>query len=363
MSVITCYMPADSGNQYSENIKRCIRKAGYRTVAAKRMLREPMLFIRCKVFNFNWYENIDEDKNVWIQVIRKSILIWLLKACRKKIVYTVHNRIPHNAQKPAYGTAIMRLMLKHSDAVVGLCRETEGVVDEVYAKAAGKLHIIPHPNYIKNYRPARAGEVQRLRERYGLRESDFVLLMIGFVSPYKNIELLLEAVKMQDKAGIKLLLAGKPSSEKYKGQLLSKISQIGSSKVRADFRYIADSEISSFYGAADIAVLPYKMESVLNSGAVYLSFSLGRTVICPDIPTVREIKDESFLYQYQYTTEKEHLQKLAGAIRQAYQDYITDKEAFSAKGEMAYGYVSKYNSMDIVAKKYKKLYGRLFVTK
>ncbi len=356
MSVITCYMPADSGNQYSENIKRCIRKCGCRTVPARKILKNPVLFIQCKIFNFNWYENIDEDKNIWLQLFWKYAFIWLLKIFRKKIVYTVHNQMPHNAKNAAYGTAVMKMMLRHSDAVVGLCRETAHVVDRVYAKAGSRLYIIPHPNYIKNYRPAREDEVQKLRKHYGFKKTDFVLLMLGFVSPYKNIELLLEAVRMQDQADIKLLLAGKAVSETYRQRLLS---EIDSSKVQADFRYIKDSEISSFYGAADIAVLPYKTESVLNSGAVYLSFSLGKSVICPDIPSVREIEDKSFLYQYQYTTQNGHLKQLAASIGKAYQDYKADKEAFQSKGKRAYAYAAKYHSMEIVADMYKELYGNL----
>lgn len=356
MEIITCYIPGHSGNQYSENIKRCLKKAGYRTVSLKRLLRSPGLFFKCRIFNFNWYENIDEDKNIWFQLASKYLLVWFLKVCRKKIVYTVHNRIPHNAKNPAYGTAVMKLMLKHADAVAGMCSETAKVVDGIYAGAAEKLYIIPHPNYIRNYRPAGSRERRKLRERYGFKETDFVCLMIGYLSPYKNIELLAEAVYRQERTDIKLLVAGEASSAAYEKELLS---ELAAKKSCTDFRYIPDSEISGFYGLADIVVLPYKMESILNSGVVFLSFSLERTVICPEIPTVQDITDKSFLYTYQYSTDEEHLDKLMKAVSDAYEDFTRDRAAFQEKGKLAYAYAARYHSMSQTARMYQRMYGDL----
>lgn len=357
MDIITCYIPGYSGNQYSENIKRCLKKAGYHTVSFKRLVRSPGLFLRCRIFNFNWYENIDEQKNIWIQTGMKYMLVWILKLCRKKIVYTVHNRMPHNSAGPAHGTAVMKFMMKHADAVTGLCSETAKAVDEIYAGALEKLYIIPHPNYIRNYRLADEKEIQKKREQYGFRKTDFVCLMLGFVSPYKNIELLAEAADRLKQTNIRLLIAGCTESDIYKKVLLSKLEQ--NKKISVDFRYIPDSEISSFYGAADIAVLPYKMESVLNSGAVYLSFSLARTVICPDIPTIQDIADKSFLYTYHYSSDEEHLDRLTEALSDAYRDFITDRAAFREKGKRAFAYAERFHSMEKITQMYQELYREL----
>jgi glycosyltransferase involved in cell wall biosynthesis len=68
---------------------------------------------------------------------------------------------------------------------------------------------------------------------------------------------------------------------------------------------------------ADLVVLPYKMGSVLNSGTVILSFSYGKSVICPNIGTINDIEDKSAILNYGYICEADHKKALTDTIDRA----------------------------------------------
>ena len=88
----------------------------------------------------------------------------MLKIFRKKIVFTLHNKKPHNIEKDDYSVRLMRKMCKMSDAIVGMCEETYSVVEDLLPEAKNKVHIIPHPNYIYNYE---GNNNYNYRDKYG----------------------------------------------------------------------------------------------------------------------------------------------------------------------------------------------------
>ena len=155
----------------------------------------------------------------------------------------------------------------------------------------------------------------------------------------------------------KLLIAGRPCSDSYKEQLIERIG--GSEKIGFDFRFIPDEDIPDYYNSADIVVMPYHKDSSLNSGVVYLSFSLKRTVICPRIGTIKALQDHSFVYEYDYNSEQEHCINLKESILCACNDYLCESDSLKKKGEDAYEYVSKIHSDRKIKKMYYDLYSEL----
>lgn len=348
--ILTSYEPNLESNLYTMNVRRFIEESGFDVVPMKKVLTNPKLFMRCRIFNFNWFDEANSRK----EYIFKSLVLALLKINKKKIVYTLHNKQPHDQEKNSYSLRLMKKMCRISDVIVGLCPDTDKVIRSLYPAAAGKLRVIPHPNYIQNYDVY--GE-ENLRKKYQFDDEDMVLLFLGYISPYKNIELIIEIIKNIPDKRIKLLIAGKVSSEEYRDEIIRMIS--GASNIKYDFRYIPDDEIVGFYNTCDIVVLPYHKNSSLNSGAAYLSFSLRKTVVCPDIGTINALKDKSFVYSYSYVTEEEHSRKLKECLNRLVMDYERDFESIHQKGFEAYKYVKKYHSDDIIRELYRGTYSSL----
>lgn len=352
--MITCYSPNIVNNLYAVNVRRLIENAGYKTTSLKEVLKNPRLFVSCKVFNFNWFENVNSRK----QYYAKSILLDFLHLSNKGIIYTLHNKKPHNDGANYWSGKMMKKMCSLSDRIVGLCPDTFSVVESIMPEATSKLVIIPHPNYIENYKNINC---DTLRSEYGFSADDLVFLFVGFVSPYKNLELLIDTFNEIKNPKIKLLIAGKPCDSEYREKLEKQIGE--SLNIRTDFRYIPDGEMASFYKTGDIVVLPYHKTSSLNSGAVYLTFSFGKTVICPDIGTINALKDTSFVYTYHYDDEKEHAGKLHEAIMRVCSDYENDPASVIQKGQKAYAYVEKEHEDRIIEEKYAELYQQIISEK
>jgi len=329
------------------NIRRLIQQQGYMTLPIRECLANPRTFLKCKVFNFNWYDSAATR----FEYLRKKMLLGFLHMTGKKIIYTLHNKQPHNQTNSSYSVRLMKYMCRKADAIVGLCPDTQSVVRGIEPEALKKLRIIPHPSYIDNYD---LSKMESLRERYKIADTDMVFLFIGSISPYKNVELLIDTFKKIKQDHIYLIIAGNPSNDEYRDELLKRIS--GAPNLLYDFRYIPDEEIEKFYNTADIVILPYHKTSSLNSGAVYLSFSLKKTVICPDIGTINALEDHSFVYDYHYDDEQEHAVQLETAIFRACADYENNPIIIREKGEHAYEYVATKHSDELISKLYGELY-------
>lgn len=355
--ISTCYIPFHVNNLYADNVKRILGDAGYETIPIKKALLHPSILRKCKIFNFNWYETVKAENKFKERVIyeQKKALINFLKLCNKKIVYTIHNNKPHNLGKnDEYSKKMMKFMMYKADAIVCLCPDTYGVIQELAPDCMDKTFEVLHPNYIYNYRDT---GIENKRVKWGAEQNDLVLLFLGFITPYKKIEILIDAIKQINDDHVKLVIAGNAPDFEYKNKILKEVEN--NKNIIVDFRYIPDEEIPSFYQSSDIVILPYSKVSALNSGAVYLSFSMGRTVICPDIGTVKALKDQSFVYHYDYNSDEEHKIILSRIIQTVYKEYKENPNIIKEKGEKAYLYMKDVHSDSIITSMYKKLYDNL----
>ena len=346
--VLTAYYPWLDDNLYTLNVRQAIMKSGYDVESFRNIVKSPKKFLRCKIVNFNWFENAPTYRSY----LKKCLVLFLLRIFRKKIVYTLHNKQPHDLKHNNYAVKLMKKLCKQAVAIVGLCPDTHEVVRQIAPDTVAKVIVIPHPNYIANYSAMKTCD---LREKFGFSKGDLVLLYMGLLRPYKNIELLIYILNRIQNDKIKLLVAGTAFDEEYKEQLIR--SAQGNPNIVFDFRYIPDEEVVAYYKTSDLVVLPYHKNSSLNSGVVYLSFSLKKTVICPDIGTINMIPDKRFVYSYHYDTDEEHEDALSKVFMEAVTDFERNPDILRQKGEMAYKYVSKMHSMDIVEQKYAELYG------
>lgn len=349
MKLISVYMPNIVNNPYSENIRRLLNLVEIETYSIKKIFGSPRLFFACKIVNLNWFENIASLKEYYV----KRILLQVFKRSHIKIIYTFHNKKPHNNKFEKHSAKIMQLLCKLSDSIIGLCPDTLKYVEEIVPEAGNKVRIIPHPNYISNY----SNSDNDYKKEYNISSNDIVLMFFGSLSKYKNIEMLIDVFQNIDAKDIKLLIVGGSNSADYKNQLLNRTN--GSESIIADFRFVPENEIVNLYNTADIIVLPYNDETTLNSGAMYLSFSLKKTVICPDIGSVNALWDKSFVYTYSYANAKDHAEKLKGCINAVLNDIKHDSNVLQKKGIRAFEYVKEYHSDERIAGLYKELYLQL----
>ena len=108
-----------------------------------------------------------------------------------------------------------------------------------------------------------------------------------------------------------------------------------------DAGFVSNGEMEAYLRASDVLTLPYSKVSSMNSSAMIMAFSYGRTVIIPEITMARDMKEEDFLFVYDYADEAENIKRMKEKMLEAYQ---MGQDGIRIMGEKARLYVKKNNS-------------------
>ncbi|QQO09803.1 glycosyltransferase family 4 protein [Breznakiella homolactica] len=345
MKKIYIYPPDNSENQYINIQKKAIEIAG---VCIAHSLRE---FLSTDFFLLNWFETL--GKNKISEFFKKLLKLSLIKLFKKKIFWVVHNKKPHIKSKKdnsaKLSLIIMKILLFFSDKIIILSDETKQVLMNIYPKTSfleKKIYKIPHPNYIEAYPSCKIINKE-------LPRGNLQLLYIGHINQYKNVDLLIDIINPLKDKPIELLIAGNCTDPAYRSQLLKSVKN---EKIKCLFNFIPDNEICNLLSQNDVVVLPYDIESSLNSGTIFLAFSNKKTVISPLIGTLKEYESHDFFYSYEYNSPEDHKDKLTEEILHVLNDYLTDPSLLEQKGEEAFLIVKEKNSIEVIASLYNKLF-------
>lgn len=320
---IVCFYPTHQKrtNHFLYNLSKLLESSGkFKCIGYKDVKKEnPKKIFSADVYHINWF---DQSKNIVSFFMRLYFLI-ALKLKRKRIVWTIHNVTSHD-KTPIYNKILFSLLARFSDVIHIMCKETVEIAH--LKKFAKKVRLIPHGDYYGSY-PESDFDVY---EHYGIDKTRSVILFSGAIQPYKNIEVLVKAFKKAwndsdaDKPFPVLLICGKVEPDSYKISI-QRLLQDDKSIV-FDPHFIPDENLAAYIKSASVLVAPYSYRSSLNSGTIPLAFSYGKTIVCPDIPCVRDIVlDGDCLYSYHYETEAEHIDVLSEMMKQVYSDLTTGK--------------------------------------
>ena len=102
-------------------------------------------------------------------------------------------------------------------------------------------------------------EKRKLKEKYGIKDNEKILLFTGRITPEKGVKELVESLKNISNQNYKLLILGSALNElktktKYHEEIENIVQTISSKVIFTGF--IKYEEINKFYSIADIAVLP-----------------------------------------------------------------------------------------------------------
>jgi glycosyltransferase involved in cell wall biosynthesis len=136
----------------------------------------------------------------------------------------------------------------------------------------------------------------------GIDDDEFVVLMIGQIRFWREVELIQRAFDLARVPKKRLLMAGKfaLSAPQWRKQLLRLRWNWWLNKRRAvvDTRYVPENELSRFLDSSDVVIVP-RLEEQLNSGIPFLAMTFGRMVIAPNCGAYREYLSDTrnLLYQ------------------------------------------------------------------
>lgn len=344
-----CHIPSNAAqNQQFQIMKESIRNCGCE-LSEDNSIKD---ILKCDLVHFNWYENISNGSPTHrrMQYLLKMATLKILRAMGKKIILTMHNKVPHDNAKDDYSKRILEWLILHSDRIIIHCKKAsiEYLHNSYPNLNIDKVCYVPLAHNIDTY----PDEVEYTG--FKKEERDIVLLFVGMVRPYKNVEVVIDvANELEQYHHLKFLICGKCSSDKYKAEILGRIR---SKNVFCDFRFIPDEEMPSLIRLSDAILLPYGTESALNSGAAYLAFSYGRTVVSTDIGTLQDFPAD-LVYSYSYHQDSAvHERGLKDAIMRIYDDFIENREVVIEKGKRLKNIVEIENSPDKIVEYLKLAY-------
>lgn len=291
---------------------------------------------KVKAVFLNWMETALDVR------IKQHLMLY--KAMGVKICWFFHNRIPHDCKSKTH-IKNMKWLANKSDWIFVLSHKSKEYVPNV-KRNQKKCIYVPHINYIDAY----SASERNVREECGIKEEEFLFMFLGQIRPYKNIEVLIQAFKELKLEQAKLLIAGEVQDGKYMSELTKLYS--GEQNIIVKPEFISNREMEAFLRAGDVVTLPYSMVSSMNSGAMIMAFSYGKTVIVPEIAMSSDIKKEGFAFIYSYQNEEEGLKQLKKMLLEAYE---RGRDEIEKMGENAKAYMKKNNSAEQIWKVLEKI--------
>jgi glycosyltransferase involved in cell wall biosynthesis len=191
---------------------------------------------------------------------------FLLKK-RKKTIITVHDPLPHSGESSRRETLIRKINYKFIKNIILLNKNQLPLFINITKRYKFKnifLSSLGVYEYLNRYiKPIKKDET----------DNKFTFLFFGRISPYKGIDLLLDAFvetkKMLD--DIELIVAGR-------GKYWFDISNFKQHKdIKIINRYIPNDELVQLIQNASIVICPYK--DATQSGVVMSAFALNKPVI------------------------------------------------------------------------------------
>jgi len=293
--------PLVHGNPYQQLLVRALEAAGAETVKVKYLKVAHVLFARRRetMVNLHWPELIVnsngrgrlDDFRYAARALQLLASLAVARLRGMRVVWTVHNLVPHEARRPRLDLALNRCIARLPTAVVAHSRHAARLAEETYRRRG--IEVGYHGNYLEYY-PESRRDRERVRQDLGIPPDAFLVLAFGFIRPYKCLPELIAAFAENDDPRLRLLIAGPPFNERVKAEV--EAAAAADDRVVLRLERVPDEAVSELHAAADVAALAYR--DVFSSGALLLSLSCGLPVIAPADSTATELGDPPAVQPY-----------------------------------------------------------------
>ena len=236
------------------------------------------------MLHLNWIVRLYQHRRPLAAVARlAAFAFWrgLARVLGYRIVFTMHNLLPHEQIHPRFDRLARRLVIALAHAVICHCDVARRQLAQAFGRRRA-VYVIPHGSFRDAYpHDAHSAGARRALD---LPADAFVYGYFGNIRAYKGVERLIETFRALPDPDARLLIAGQPHPY-YQGPLGSQ--PIDDHRVQAHFRFIANEEIQIIMATADVIVLPF--HSALTSGSAILVLGHGKPLVMPAVGCLPEL--------------------------------------------------------------------------
>jgi beta-1,4-mannosyltransferase len=300
-SITVTWGPALGGNPYQELLEEALRGMGANTVAIARPTIRGALRARPggDVLHVHWLEFLvrsdGSSRLSYLLTLLKSIhlllVLWLMRARGIRVVWTVHNLLPHETRYRRLELWLSKCVARRADVVIAHSAHCARLVESTYG--IEDVRVAYHPHFMDHYAPPTRTR-EEMRAELGVPEDAHTFLAFGQIRAYKQIPQLVLALKETGRVDLHLLIVGQCRSPAVRHEIDSAIN--GEKRVTVRYEFVPDDIVTDIHAAADVAVLNYR--DVFSSSALMLALSCGIPVIAPAKSTATEVADPPVVQSY-----------------------------------------------------------------
>jgi glycosyltransferase involved in cell wall biosynthesis len=200
----------------------------------------------------------------------------------RKILFITENVVSHEANW--FDLILTKIGLANASHFLVLSKKVE---EELTRFSKGKLIYKSELPVYDCYQNENNMEDQTLRSELGIKKNNKVILFFGYVRKYKGLDILIQAFPkiLSKHLDSTLLIVGEfyDKPEPYLG-LIRKLNI--QDNVRVVNKYVSNEEVSKYYLASDVVILPYK--SATQSGILNVAYGFHKPVIVTDVGGLAE---------------------------------------------------------------------------
>jgi hypothetical protein len=230
---------------------------------------------------FNWIEDLPDKSKGFLQTAVLVFILFYCKLTSKKIIWTLHNKFSHYKRNQNLKRFLFWFMMKMSDFI--LTHSTEGVefAGSFGKKVKAKTKFLHHP-------------VKDSYKTVSIPKNTDILIW-GSIIPYKGIDQFLDYLwshKLEEKWKIRII--GKIRDVDYKAKLMG----LTNGYIVIEDKFADDDVLKQEIVSAKCVLYTYLRDSVLSSGAVMDSITMGAHVIGPRCGAFADLKRDGIIETY-----------------------------------------------------------------
>jgi glycosyltransferase involved in cell wall biosynthesis len=245
---------------------------------------------RVSMLHFHWdklyYESSSRrprfrELRSWLKVARYAGLLGLARLLGYRIVWTVHEVVPHETRNRRRDVAAGAVLARASHAMMAHDEQTVERASQMLRIEPDRVAVVPHGSYVGAYPVGRPREA--VRSELGLDPSAFAFLAFGHLRRYKRLELLLDAFARLDDPDVALVIAGSPvwriRDLEWEARMFERLHAAadGDPRIRLRLEFVPENQVTELHEACDAAVLA--RSDGWTSGSIILAMSEGMPVL------------------------------------------------------------------------------------
>ena len=304
-----------------------------------------------KLMHLNWIEENAALPGIKAKIKCKLLMI-LFKIYKKsggKIVWTLHNSKSHK-QNAINQDKFISQLLKLTDLVLIHTKQSQMILN--YFDYNKEILYVPIGNYYETMS-------QHLLPK-NLSPKKPTFFYFGTIAPYKGISRLLEIWNNDSiRTRANLIVWGKPNNEIDSNELMQLARRNESVLLKLD--YIDDKTLAYEFSKCDIAIFPFNKDSMQNSASAIMALTCATPVLTSEFGYMLDIKEEPFVFTYDYCNEFEHRESLMSMILKVISIWEEDSTSLVNLGKQAQSFALKYldwnNIIKEIVNKYELIVG------